>query len=191
MVWRRLFQAGGDGGCGADEKPGVVTLLSGKLGADGVDFPDFCGCSGDDGAGERWRELGDILVNYSTAVQPGERVMIAMGEVESLPLTLGVYEAVIRAGGYPQVQFLSERLRHKVMLHGNTDQVQWVPEVEAFGMHWADVYLGLRGGYNLHQHANIPADVLAAGQHTLGKVSSLRWQQTRWCLDERLSFAVP
>lgn len=130
----------------------------------------------------RWRQLGEILVNYSARVQPGERVMIAMGEVESLPLTRAVYAAAIRAGACPQVQFLSESLRHEFLLHGSDEQLRWVPEIEAHGMEWADVYFGLRGAFNLHMHDNIDAGRLALNQSAQGKVSTLRWQKTRWCL---------
>jgi aminopeptidase len=34
----------------------------------------------------RWRKLGDLLVNHSLEVKPGEKVLIAMGELESYPL---------------------------------------------------------------------------------------------------------
>jgi aminopeptidase len=131
---------------------------------------------------KRWRQLGDLLVNYCTAVQPGERVMIAMSEVESLPLAEAVYAASVRAGAYPQVQFLSETLRHALLRDGNTEQLRWVPEIEAYGMEWADVYIGLRGAYNLHMHSRIPADRLALNQAAMGEVSTRRWQKTRWCL---------
>ncbi len=131
---------------------------------------------------KRWQQLADILVNYSTAVQPGERVMIAMGEVDSYPLVHALYGAVIKAGGLPQVQFLSESLRHLVMKYGNQAQIEWTPEIELAGMAWADVYIGLRGGYNLYEHADIPSETLAANQRAMGKVSTQRWQQTRWCL---------
>jgi aminopeptidase len=131
---------------------------------------------------KRWCQLGDLLVRHSTRVQPGERVMIAMHEVETYPLALAVYESAIQAGAYPQVQFLSESLRHVVLKHGSDDQVRWVPEIEAYGMEWADVYLGLRGGFNLYEHADIPDEVLAANQAAMGKVSTLRWQKTRWCV---------
>ena len=40
---------------------------------------------------KRWEKLGEILVNYSTRVVPGDRVMIAMIEPETYPLTKGVY----------------------------------------------------------------------------------------------------
>ncbi len=130
----------------------------------------------------RWKQLGELLVDYSAAVRPGERVMIAMAEVETLPLARGVYEASIKAGAYPQVQFLSETLRHSVLEHGNTEQLAWVPEIEAYGMEWADVYFGLRGAYDLDIHSDIPAEALSANQAAMGKVSALRWQKTRWCL---------
>lgn len=131
---------------------------------------------------KRWHQLAEILVHYSTAVQPGERVLIAMGEVESYPLVHAVYGAVIQAGGLPQVQFLSESLRHLVLKYGNQSQIEWTPEMELAGMAWADVYIGLRGGYNLYEHADIASETLAANQRAMGRVSTQRWQQTRWCL---------
>ena len=131
---------------------------------------------------KRWKQLGEVLVNYSTAVKPGERVMIAMVEPETLPLVHGVYEAAVKAGAYPQVQFLSETLRHTLLRYGSGDQIGWTPEIEAYGMQWADVYFGLRGAHNLYELADIASEALAANQAAMGKVSTLRWQQTRWCV---------
>ena len=130
----------------------------------------------------RWKELGKLLVDYSAGVRQGERVMIAMGEAQTLPLVQGVYEACIKVGAYPQVQFLSETLRHALLKHGSSEQLTWVPEIEAYGMEWADVYFGLRGASGLAIHSDIPAQALAANQAAMGKVSGLRWQKTRWCL---------
>jgi aminopeptidase len=131
---------------------------------------------------QRWKRLGDLLVNYSTKVQPGERVMIAMIEPETFPLAQAVYEAVIKAGGYPQVQLLSESLRHSLLKYGSDDQINWVPEIELYGMQWADVYIGLRGAHNLYELQDIDAQKLAANQSAMGKVSTARWQDTRWVL---------
>ena len=44
---------------------------------------------------KRWKQLGEILVNYSTEIKPGERLMIAMIEPETYPLVQAVYEAAI------------------------------------------------------------------------------------------------
>ncbi len=131
---------------------------------------------------KRWKRLGELLVNYSTEVQPGEKVMIAMTEPETFPLVRGVYEAAIKAGAYPQVQLLSERLRHSLLRYGDHDQLSWVPEIEAYGMEWADVYFGLRGAHNLHELWDISADRLSMNQEAMGRISTLRWEKTRWCL---------
>lgn len=131
---------------------------------------------------KRWEQLGDLLVHYSAAVKAGERVMIAFMETETYPLVHAVYKACIRAGAYPQVQFLSEELNRLLLKYGNEDQISWEPEIEAYGMSWADVYFGLRGAHNLDVFWDIPADRLALLRRAMGKISTLRWQKTRWCL---------
>lgn len=130
----------------------------------------------------RWEKLGELLINYSTKVKPGERVMIAMIEPETFPLAQAVYRAAVKAGGLPQVQFLSETLRRSLLVYGSPEQIAWVPEMEAAGMDWADVYIGLRGAHNLYELQDIPADVLAASQKAMGTISTMRWEKTRWCI---------
>lgn len=131
---------------------------------------------------ERWNRLGEVLVNYSTSIKAGERVMIAMIEIETWPLAQAVYRAAVKAGAYPQIQLLSETLRRSLLEYGNEDQISWVPEMEMWGMDWADVYIGLRGAHNLYELQDIPADKLSTNQNAQGKVSTSRWQNTRWCL---------
>lgn len=133
-------------------------------------------------ADPRWKQLAQLLVGYSTEVKPGEKVMIAMVEVESLPLVEAVYEACIKAGAFPQVQYLSEELNRLILKHGSREQIEWVPELEAYGMEWADVYFGLRGAHNPDVFWDIPADRLSGLRRAMGTVSTLRWQKTRWCL---------
>lgn len=130
----------------------------------------------------RWNKLGSLLVNYSTRVKPGERVMIAFGELESYPLVSAVYEACIRAGGYPQVQFLSDEFNRQLLVHGSPDQIDWIPEIEVQGMNWADVYLGLRGASDPDIFKGIDAGRLSSLRKAMGAISTLRWQKTRWCL---------
>jgi aminopeptidase len=131
---------------------------------------------------KRWTKLGDLLVNYSLAVKPGEKVMIAFVELESYPLLHAIYGACVRAGAFPQVQFLSEELNRLTLQYGNSDQIGWVPEIEAHGMEWADVYFGLRGAHNLDVFWDVPGEKLSLLRKGMGQVSTLRWQKTRWCL---------
>jgi aminopeptidase len=131
---------------------------------------------------KRWTRLGDLLVNYSLEVQPGEKVMIAFVELETYPLVHAIYQACVIAGAFPQVQFLSEELYRLNMVHGAPEQIGWEPEIEAYGMDWADVYFGLRGAHNLDVFWDVPAEKLSLHRKAMGKISTKRWQQTRWCL---------
>ena len=131
---------------------------------------------------KRWELVADKLVNYSVGVNPGERVMIAMYETDTYPLALATYSAVIQAGGFPQIQFMSEALKHRVLLYGNNEQISWIPEIEAYGMEWADCYIALRGAFNMSECWDISSDRIASYQRAMGKVSTLRWKNTRWVL---------
>ena len=130
----------------------------------------------------RWHHVAEVLVRHSTALQPGERVMIAMIEMETLPMAQALYAACVKAGALPQVQFLSEGLRHALLKQGSAAQHSWLPEIEAYGMEWADVYFGLRGASDPGLMSDIPAAALAANQRAQGEISALRWAKTRWCL---------
>ncbi len=131
---------------------------------------------------KRWKQLGEIMVNHSAGVKPGEKVMIAMQEVDTLPLVHAIYEESIKAGAFVQVQFLSETLRHSLMKYGTNEQIGWLPEIEAYGMEWADVYFGLRGAHNLFEFSDISPDRLSLSQKANGKISTMRWEKTRWTL---------
>lgn len=130
----------------------------------------------------RWRRLAQILVHYSTRVQPGERVMINMMEIETKPLVEAVYEEVVKAGGLAEVYYSSDFLKRSLMVHGSDSQVEWVPEVEAFGMEWANVYIGLRGARNPFEFASIAPARLAVHRRAMGVISAKRNELTRWVL---------
>jgi aminopeptidase len=131
---------------------------------------------------KRWKQLGEVLVNYCLEVKPGQKVIIAQNEIETWPLALAAYESTIKAGGFPQIQMKSEYLRRAFMKFGTEEQYSWAPELEVLSTEWADCCLSLRGGYNLDLFHDIPADVLAKNQQAHGKVSTARWKNTRWAL---------
>ncbi len=49
-------------------------------------------------------------------------------------------------------------------------------------MDWANVYFGLRGAHNPAVFWDIPSEKLSALRSAMGRISTLRWQKTRWCL---------
>ena len=53
----------------------------------------------------RWHDLARILVGHSTGVRPGDRVLVAMRETETLPLATAVVAAAASLGAHPQAIF--------------------------------------------------------------------------------------
>jgi aminopeptidase len=130
----------------------------------------------------RWSHLADILINYSTATQPRDNVLITMMEIETFPLARFVHAEAIKAGAYPQIEFQSAYLEGDLMRFGNLNQLDWVPEMQIRGMDWADVYIGLRGARNPHEFAGISTEKIVAHRRAMGVVSSTRNDMTRWVL---------
>jgi aminopeptidase len=130
----------------------------------------------------RWQQLAEVLVNYSTGTKPSEKVLITMMEETTFPLTRAVYTEAVKAGGLPHVEFQSVLLERDLMLHGAKEQLDWVPELNAYGMEWADVYIGLRGARNPFEFSNVSPENIAAHKRAMGIVSGMRNDHTRWVL---------
>jgi aminopeptidase len=130
----------------------------------------------------RWDQLAEILISYSTETKSGERVFITMMETDTMPLVERVYSRAVQVGALPQVEFVSAFLERELMRHGSMEQLDWVPELQAYGMEWADVYIGLRGFRNPHEFAGVSTERLSAHKRALGKTSAMRTELTRWVL---------
>ena len=131
---------------------------------------------------DHWDKLAEILIEYSTAVKPGERVLITMMETDTFPLARAVYAQAVKAGGLPHVEFQSAYLERDLMQFGSQKQLDWISEMMAYGMGWADVYIGLRGARNPFEFNNISPDKVADHKRAMGKISGMRNDQTRWVL---------
>jgi aminopeptidase len=131
---------------------------------------------------QRWNKLASILINYSAETKPGEKVFITMMETETFPLARAVYAEAVKAGAFPYVEFQSAYLERDLMLYGNQAHLDWVTEMQAHGMEWADVYIGLRGARNPHEFTGIAAEKISAHKKAMGKISAMRNDLTRWVL---------
>jgi aminopeptidase len=68
------------------------------------------------------------------------------------------------------------------MQYGSQQQLDWVPEMMAYGMDWADVYLGLRGARNPFEYSNVSSERVTAHKRAMGTISGMRTEKTRWVL---------
>ncbi|MBI1258994.1 MAG: aminopeptidase [Chloroflexi bacterium] len=102
----------------------------------------------------RIENLADILVNYSTKVQPGEWVGV-LGDVAALPLVREVFAKVVKAGGNPSLMLTDETLTRDFARLANEDQTQWLDPALSLYYDKADVYIRCTAFPNTRAMTNI------------------------------------
>jgi aminopeptidase len=104
----------------------------------------------------RLQRLADVLVHYSTEVQPGEWVGI-LGDVAAVPALRVVYESVLHAGGYPHVMISDETMLRTFLREASEDQMNWINPSDALYYEKADVYIRVSSSTNTRAMTGIPA----------------------------------
>lgn len=130
----------------------------------------------------RWQRLADVVVGWSAAVTPGQRVLVAMHEPHVFPLVRAVAAAAVRAGAVVHVEFASALIEADLLRLGTEEQAAAVPEQSRSGIEWADVYIGVRGTADPAALAGVSAERIALHRRALGELSALRTARTRWVL---------
>ena len=121
----------------------------------------------------RLKRLADVLVNYSTKVQPSDWVGI-LGDVTALPALREVYQSVLKAGGNPALMISDESLMRTFLREASDDQMNWLNPSDTLYYEQADVYIRVGSTANTRAMTNIDAGLVQ-------KMSAARrpWMNTR------------
>jgi aminopeptidase len=95
----------------------------------------------------RIEKLADVLVSYSVAVQPGDKVLIR-GDELAAPLLKALYARVLQAGGHPLLQVALEGTEELFYRYASDEQLEHVPEPMVLMAETYDVSIGVRGAAN-------------------------------------------
>jgi len=88
----------------------------------------------------RVAKLGDLLVNYSLGLQPGQLLRIDAGTVAA-PLVTESYRAALRAGAHARTRIEVEGLDVISMAESNDEQLVFVSEVDRFEVEQVDAVM--------------------------------------------------
>ncbi len=75
----------------------------------------------------RVEKLAEVLVGYSLAVKPGDKVYVQGGPAAE-PLMTAIYEKILRAGGLPHLLASFPDADEHLLRHGTDEQLAHVPE---------------------------------------------------------------
>ena len=130
---------------------------------------------------QRLVKLARILVNYSTKVKPGEKVLIQDNNVEA-DFVAALVEAVHDAGGLPFVTLRDKRVERALFRRATEEQMALQAKFERERMAEMDCYIGFTSIRNLSSWQDLPADKLELyNRHVWKKVHiDTRLPKTRW-----------
>ena len=128
----------------------------------------------------RVKELAINLVNYSTKVKKGENVLIE-GAFTDADLIHECIKEVYKAGGNPFYNFTDPATKRAIATGATEESIKALIEVDAYRMDKMDVYIGVRGGVNSFEMADVPASGIKHWNGTYNhQVHQLRIKKTRW-----------
>jgi len=135
----------------------------------------------------RIEKLADVLVNYSVAVQPGDKVLV-QGGTPAEPLLKAVYAKVLQAGGHPLMLISLSGAEELFFRYASDEQLQYVPEPIKLVAETYDVSISIRGAENTKALSNVnPARMVLRNQAQTelmetfmrrGATGELRWVGT-------------
>jgi aminopeptidase len=102
----------------------------------------------------RIEKLAEVLVSYSTAVQPGDKVLIGGGTAAE-PLMKAVYAKVLEAGGHPLLLPSLPGAERLLYQFGSDEQLQFIPEPVKLIIETYDVRINIRGAANTKSLSNV------------------------------------
>lgn len=127
----------------------------------------------------RYGHLADLLVHYSLALRPNDRVLVDLIDV---PDAFGV--ALLRsmraAGATPLLEIRHNVLTRELVRGTTPRHARLARDVELFRMKRMEAYVAVRGSHNVNEMSDVPGDRMALYSRTLRPVLDYRVSQTRW-----------
>jgi aminopeptidase len=129
----------------------------------------------------RYKKLASLLVNYSTKLGKGDRVLLDMIDVPD-EFTIELIRAVRAAGATPFVETRHTRVGREMLLGTDEKHAQAVRDIELFRMKKMQSYIAIRGAGNATENSDVPGDRMAMYSRVTRPVLNYRVNKTRWCV---------
>jgi aminopeptidase len=129
----------------------------------------------------RISELADVLINYSCAVKPGEKILI---EAIDIPheVVCELVKTARKAGAHPLVTLKSNAVWRALIHNASEEQMALIADTEAQRMSKVQAYIGFRGNPNITEWSDIPKEQMKLYEkHVWQRVhNDIRVKKTKW-----------
>ncbi len=127
----------------------------------------------------RYRTLAHLLVDYSTELKKGDRILLDLIDVPD-EFSVELIRAVRKAGALPLVEVRHSRVMRELVRETSASQAALVRDVEMFRMRKVQAYVAIRGAHNSSESSDVPGSLQSLYARTLRPVLDYRLNKTRW-----------
>ena len=125
----------------------------------------------------RIEKLAQVLVNYSVAIRPKDRVAI-MGSPAAEPLFEAVVVEILKAGGYPLSIVQLPGIGELTFRHASDDQLQHIPEPMKVVFETYDAAISLMSSVNTKAMTNVPPEKLVLASQAQQEIMKTMLQRS-------------
>jgi aminopeptidase len=129
----------------------------------------------------RYKKLATLLVEYSTGLKKGDRVLLDMIDVPD-EFSIELMRAVRVAGALPLIEVRHTRITREILRDTNEEQATLLRDLELSRMKKVHAYIAIRGSSNANENADVPNDRMSLFSRITRPVLNYRVNKTRWCV---------
>jgi len=119
-----------------------------------------------------WEKYAKVLVNYSTKVKKGDKVIIR-AEAQAQPLVKAVYEEVLKQGGHPILRISLDEINNSYFKFASDEELDYVDEFVRFEYEKADALIAISAPYNTKALSQVPSEKQARRSKATKELSTL------------------
>src|SRR5574344_1336310 len=104
-----------------------------------------------------WQKYAKVLVNYSTKVKKGDKVIIR-AEAQAQPLVKAVYEEVLKQGAHPILRISLDEINNSYFKYANDEELDYVDDFVKYEYENADALIAISAPYNTKALSLVPSE---------------------------------
>jgi aminopeptidase len=133
---------------------------------------------------KRINKLSKVLVDYSTNIQPGEKVLIDFEGSNTKTLVRQLIKDVYAKGGFPYVNPRDTSILREILLGCSEDQLKFLNEYLLKQIEGMDAYISVRSNENSSELSDVPVSKQNLYYSKLKPAFDYRVNHTKWVVLE-------
>ena len=129
----------------------------------------------------RYTKLAKLLVQYSTALKKGDRVLLEVTEAPD-EFSIELIRTARAAGAVPIVEVRHTRVNRELLCQTDERHAALVRDLELARMKKMQAYIAVRSSANANENADVPSGNMSLFSRVTRPVLNYRVSKTRWCV---------